>query len=513
MERQKRIVIVGGGTAGWMAANLMIRRWPDAQITLLESPDIGIIGVGEGSTPQLKAFFDGIDVSEAQWMPRGNATYKVGISFADWSRKPGFEHYFHPFPSQPDKQNHRAFVESCYWRRRGIDVEGHPDRFFLNAYLAQHRLGPKADRSFPFRVTYGYHFDSGMLGQFLAETAVARGVEHVQGKVADVLRGESGNIAGLALADGRHVEADFFVDSTGFRSLLMQQALGVRFRSFEENLFNDSAVVLPTPQGEAPACQTVSTALKYGWAWNIPLTNRIGNGYVYSSGFCTADEAETELREALDLLDSEVEARHLKMKVGQVEKHWHRNCHAVGLSQGFIEPLEATALHVVQTTIEGFMKNWEAGGFTNRFEDDFNRAIGQRFEGIRDYIVCHYRVNSRDDTDYWRANASNVNHSESLQRLLRTWKDRGDLTAEIIRQGISKYYDTISWHCLLAGYGLFPPHESLQPAGAGHRGHDMTRIKDFIARCALNFRPHSEQLEFAPTELRGPAVGPPAGSC
>ncbi len=482
-----------------MAANLMIRRWAgsDVEIVLLESPDIGIIGVGEGSTPQLKAFFDRIDVAESDWMPRCNATYKVGIGFANWSGQPGFERYFHPFPSQPDKRNHRAFVESCYQRRQGIDAEGHPDGYFLNTCLAAHRLGPKPAPDCPFRVDYGYHFDSQLLGQYLCEVAVTRGVRHMHGNVVRVVVSESGDIVRLELDDDRQIDAQFFVDSTGFKSLLLQQALRVPFESFAGNLFNDAAVVLPTPQGRSPACQTVSTALKFGWAWEIPLTNRIGNGYVYSSRYCPADAAETELRTRLGVLDADVPARHLKMRVGQVARHWQGNCLAVGLSQGFIEPLEATALHLVQATIEGFMNSYEKGAYTNRYADDFNRTIHRRFEGIRDYIVCHYRVNSRDDTEYWRDNAANENLSDSLQRLLRTWLDGRDLTVEILRQDIAGYYDTISWHCLLAGYGVFPPRESLRPAGPGEQVADPAEIAEFVTRCASHFRPHHEQLDFA----------------
>jgi len=499
MAKPKHILIVGGGTAGWMAANLMAQRWLDQgiNISLVESPDIGIIGVGEGSTPQLKAFMDKIGAEEADWMPQCNATYKVGISFTNWSTKPGFDSYFHPFPAQPDKENYRAFVHHCYLRRQGFDIDAHPNRFFLPAYLAANQLGPHPNDNFPFEVLYGYHFDSQLLGQYLRDMAVKRGVRHMQGRVNEVLQDEQGNITAVQLQDDELLEADFFVDSTGFRSLLLQQTQNVPFMSFDTNLFNDSAVVIPTPQGDEYNSRTISTAMKYGWAWDIPLTNRVGNGYVYSSAFCSADDAEKELREKTDTLDSDVEARHLKMNVGQVDKHWHRNCIAVGLSQGFIEPLEATALHIVQETIEAFMSNYEEGGYTTRHQERFNQIVSRRFEGVRDYIVCHYRANSRDDTEYWRANAANENLSISLKNLLRTWLDKGDLTEEIQRQDISRYYNTISWHCLLAGYGLFPDRTSLKPGGEKERGYDVSAIEDFAQRCALNFEKHSTQLNFS----------------
>jgi 2-polyprenyl-6-methoxyphenol hydroxylase-like FAD-dependent oxidoreductase len=499
IQAPQRILIVGGGTAGWMTANLLARSWSDrgVEIALLESPDIGIIGVGEGSTPQLKTFFDVIGVDEADWMPKCNATYKVGISFTNWSTKPGYPSYFHPFPSQTDLQNAQAFVYHCYLRRLGVDVDAHPNRYFVPAYLAAHRLGPKPERNFPFRVQYGYHFDSYLVGQFLRALAVGRGVRHLEGEVAEVPRSEGGDIAGLRLADGRRLDADCYVDCTGFRGLLLQQALKVPFRSFAANLFNDAAVVLPTPPGPGPNSQTISTALRHGWAWDIPLTNRTGNGYVYSSAYCSADAAEQELRGKLGLLDAAVAARHLKMRVGRVESHWHRNCLAVGLSQGFIEPLEATALHLVHETIAGFIASHDEAAAPPDPRPEFNRLINRRFDGIRDYIVCHYKVNSRRDTDYWRANAANEQLSDSLRRLLATWLEREDLTLEIERQQIGTYYSTVSWHCLFAGYGVFPEGGYRPPQAPRETRYDLAETDDFVARCALNFRAHAAQLPVA----------------
>jgi 2-polyprenyl-6-methoxyphenol hydroxylase-like FAD-dependent oxidoreductase len=492
-----RIVILGGGTAGWMAASLMTKRWADhpMSISVLESPDIGIIGVGEGSTPQLKAFFDCIGVDEAQWMPRCNATYKVGIEFRKWSTRPGFEHYFHPFPSEIDERTAPALFFNSVVRRRGADVDGHPDRFFLATRLAQAKLAPQAAWSFPFRSYYGYHFDSSLIGQFLREHCCARGVDYIAGTVARVEQAADGDIRALHTEDGRRIEGDFFVDSSGFRSLLLQEALGVPFCSFADNLYNDSAVVAPTPvdtDGIAP--QTTATALSAGWAWRIPLSNRVGNGYVYSSRYLAKDAAERELRTHLGLGEDAPPLRHLRMKVGRVEQHWARNCLAVGLSQGFIEPLEATALHLVQETVENFIDAFSAGGFTRMHQDAFNAGINARFEGIRDYIVCHYKVNSRTDTEYWRDNTRNTVLSDSLQQILKIWVDGQDLSAELQRQHIEHYYASASWHCLLAGYGLYPPQAQLIPASAKAARYDLARIDDFLQRCTLNYPPHAQVL-------------------
>ncbi len=479
-----------------MAANLMARRWPDVSVSVIESPETGIIGVGEGSTPQLKAFFGKLGVAEDEWMPKCNATYKNGISFHGWSDAPGCASYFHPFPSVIDAHTSPAFDYNSYARRRGIDLVASPDRFFLSAKLAEKRLAPIAAKNFPFELAYGYHFDAHLVGQFLCDHAMSKGVHHLKGRVAGAEFGQSGAIEQLALEDGRKLDADFFVDSTGFRGLLLQEALATPFKSYKENLFNDSAVVMPTPPDASGLnSQTRSIAMKFGWRWDIPLTNRSGNGYVYSSDFCTPDDAETELRAALGLLENEIAARHLKMKIGRVEKHWTKNCLAVGLSQGFIEPLEATALHLVQATVEAFMDDFEKGGFTNTHEAAFNKAINARFDGVRDYIVCHYRMSRRADTDFWRANAANEPLSDSLRSILDCWFSGGDMRGEIRKQSIAQYYTDMSWQAMLGGYGHFP--QKLRAPAPAEQRFDISVIDEFVERCALNFRPHRDVLESA----------------
>ena len=493
----KRILILGGGTAGWMAANLMIKAWGerDFEITLVESPDIGIIGVGEGSTPMLKTFMTNIGVAEKDWMPACNATYKLGIRFDDWSTMPGFPHYFHPFPAQLDDLTSPEFFRNSLARRNGLDVEGHPDHYFLNTYMAEHKLSPFAGENFPFTTLYGYHFDSGLLGEYLGELARERGVKHLEARIVDANLDADGRITAVVDDGGRTLEADYFVDCTGFRSMLLQQTLGVRFVPFGENLFNDSAVVFPTPRPDEIAPQTISTALKHGWAWTIPLTSRIGNGYVYSSAYATEDEAEKELRDFTGVGDSaDIEARHLKMKVGRVEQHWASNCLAVGLSQGFIEPLEATALLLVQLTIEDFIKALNAGNFTAEHRDRFNDGISARFDAVRDYIVAHYVVNSRTDTKYWQDNANNSNVSQSLFDVISTWTSGKDLTEELKRQDVEQFYPTMSWHCLLAGYGIYPAKEGLQQRNAEMHAAKLDEVREFIRRCSLNYMPHLEAL-------------------
>lgn len=496
MKAPIKIAILGGGTAGWMAANLFVKKWSteQVQITLIESPDVPIVGVGEGSTPTLKRFFDILGVPDSQWMPQCNATYKTNIRFTGWSPKSGVKSYSHPFISQIDTFTQRAFFVNCRTRRLALDTHTQPEDFLINGVLAQQGKGPQTPENFPFRMEYGYHFDSHLLGSFLAELAIGRGVKHKQESIVSVDRKHNGDIETLSTGQGEQIEADFFVDCTGFSSLLMQKTLGVKFNSYKENLFNDSAFVIPTPVTDIIPVETTATALSAGWCWKIPLTNRFGNGYVYSSDFISDDVAETELRKHLNILDAKQQGRYLKMKVGQLDSHWQQNCIGLGLSQGFIEPLEATALHLVQIGIELFISKFEEGGFTHKYRDEYNHKLKERFERVRDYIVAHYKLNTREDSEYWRANSKNNNLSDSLSHVLDVWFKRGDLEAEIERQNIGTHFDTISWHCLLAGYGAFPPLAKNQP-GKGDLYKDQ-HINKFLEGCSLNFSSHSENLSF-----------------
>ena len=486
----RSVVILGGGTAGWMAANLLHQRWArhGTAITLIESSEIGIVGVGEGSTPQLKAFFDQLGISETEWMPRCNATYKAGIEFDGWSNRAGYERYFHPFPTDLDRFTQPAFFYATQARRTGRDVAAHPDAFYLPTRIAREGRAPVAPDNFPFVVSYGYHFDAALLGGFLRDVARAKGVNHVDTRIADVKLGNDGEVAALIAEDGRRFAADLFVDASGFRAAIIEGALKEPHRPFAENLFNDRAVVVPTlrPDGEIIPC-TRSIAMSAGWAWQIPLTNRIGNGYVYASRYIDDDAAAAELRDHL-ALPPDAEVRHLKMRCGRVQRSWVRNCLAVGLAQGFVEPLEATALHVVLMTLERFIEAWETGS-----RDAFNLAIAERYEGIRDYLVCHYRNALRGDTHYWRDAARLDCLSDSLKGIMTAWFTGADLEREVLGQGATAYPPQ-SWHCMLAGYGNFPDDSRLFPPGPDIVPIDMAQIERFVSGCAMNFPAHSNAL-------------------
>lgn len=496
-SKVKKIVIVGGGSAGWMSALILADTMAGKgiEITVLESPTVGIIGVGEGSTPALKRFFDSLKIAESEWMPECHATYKSGITFSGWSTKPGFTSYFHHFSTMVDKLTQPVFMGHVHARLRGVDAPALPDEYFLSWYLVKNKLAPLEGENFPFAASYGYHFDAALLGKFMHRKALERGVRYHVCHVTHASMNEQGDVAAVHTREGETISADLFIDCTGFAALLIDKTLHTPFQSYSKLLFNDAAIAMPTPGNGPSAPHTVSSAMNNGWAWKIPLANRDGNGYVYSSSYCSADQAETELRTKLGMLGADTPARHLKMKIGRVEQHWNRNVVAVGLSQGFLEPLEATALYLTQMTIAIFALFLDKGDFGDTARKSYNDEINGFFDGHRDYIVAHFKTNSRTDTEYWRDNASNLDGmSDSLKSLFGTWLQGQDMAAEVVRQDIERYYPVGSWYALMAGMGVFPNAAPASAIDVAAHERQRAEMAQFMRRCALNFRPQAEVL-------------------
>lgn len=485
-----------------MAACLLAAQWRQSseapqrlRITLIESAQIGTVGVGEGSTPFIRQFFARLGLDEADWMPHAQASYKSGIRFPDWSTVPGYQSYVHPFFNAQDLPTGLAFFDNANARRRGHGCDANPSDFFIAGALADLKRAPLAPpdaQGRPQPTDYAYHFDAALLGRFLQQHAQGRGVEHCQATVQAVLRHENGDIAALQLDDGSRLDADFFIDCSGFRSLLIGQTLGVPFRSWGDSLLNDRAIAIPTAQlpGAELASETVSAAMRHGWAWHIPLQSRVGHGYVYASSFVSDDEAEAELRARLGPAAEGQTARRLQMRVGCVARHWERNCLALGLSQGFIEPLEATALMLIQFAIELFIETAETQGL-RAGQAHYNDNVSSMFEGVRDYVLGHYLLNTRQDTPYWQAQRALQHPSERLHQLLQVWDGGGDFDAELNRHGAALMYQRPSWYCLFAGMGRFPAIREPAPAGA------MTALaaRSATQAIAARFPSHRQHLQ------------------
>jgi hypothetical protein len=491
-----KILIVGGGTAGWMAAlhlqDALGNKGTD--ICLIESPTIGTVGVGEGTTPRLRDFYARLNIPESEWMPACNATYKLGISFPDWSTVKGYECYFHPFFSNRDKKYIETFWKNCERRRNGYDVPAHPDDYFLTAALARQHRSPIPQIEPASKCMYGYHFDATLMGEFLKGKATERGVTLIQDAVTDVGTNQRGDITHVSTEDHGKITANLFVDCSGFKGLLIRQALGEKQISTKAYMFNDRAIAIPTPttDGGEIISETVSRAMKYGWVWHIPLSNRLGNGYVYSSDYASEEDVETEFREYLGKEAEGVQALHLRWNPGRLENHWKNNCVAIGLSQGFLEPLEALMINVIQGSIEGFTESYERGGFTDRHRDGFNNQVNQFIDGILDYLQLHYKLNSRDDTDYWRDNRNNPNMSEQLARVLGAW-DRNEKIDRVLAESINmQVYPRLSWYCMLAGMGRFP--EASQGA-LRLPARQQRRVRDASEEEAKNYYPHAQYLK------------------
>ncbi len=494
----QHVAVVGGGTAGWMTALLLSTSTFGARlkVTVLDAPTADVAGVAEGSTPSLRGFFDALGIDEAEWMPACDATYKTGTAFDGWGTRPGYERWFHPYPSILDDLVVPQFLRNVHARLGGADVHAHPDRFFMSQRVAAEGRAPRPAHAFPFDLGYGYHFDATLLAAFLRAKALERGVAHVARPVNAATLDERGDIRSLELDGGDSLAADFFVDCSGAASLLIGRALQTPYVSFSGMLFNDAAIALTVPGDDGPLpSQTTATTLRHGWASTTPLASRVGHGYFFSSAHVSADAAETELRTHLGLLDADVSARHAQARAGRHAAHWHRNCVAIGRSQGFIEPLQAGELLFVQRAAASLVDVLERGDLGDGARAAFNHGLNALMDGVRDYVVAHYKVNGRTDSDYWRANAANTALSPPLQQLLRTWFASQPIAPGIDNGTFGTGCAALSWYCLLAGVGVFP---ELPPQDANGAGADLAGIDDLIRRSTPNFPDHRAWLRAIP---------------
>ncbi|NNM62091.1 MAG: tryptophan 7-halogenase [Steroidobacteraceae bacterium] len=413
-RRIQRIVIVGGGSAGWMTAAALSRSIDrDCAITLVESDEIGIIGVGEATIPPIKLFNDMLGLNENDFLRRTNGTFKVGIQFVDWGKLG--HRYFHPFGSYG-----RPFdlVQiQHHWQQAHAQGKAAELDEYCMAWAAA-KLGrfdqPAQDpRSVLSTFLYAYHFEATLYARLLREFAEARNVTRVEGKILGVEQHpHSGFVERLRLDDGRVVEGELFIDCSGLRALLIEQTLKTGFEDWSNWLPCNRAVAVPCENTEL-APYTRSTAHVAGWQWRIPLQHRTGNGHVYSSNFISDDEATAVLLRNLDG-KALAEPRPIRFTAGCRKLHWNKNVIAIGLSSGFLEPLESTSIHLIQAGISKLLAYFPDRDFDPLVTREFNRVALAEVERIRDFIILHYHLTGRDDSELWRY-CANMSVPESLQ--------------------------------------------------------------------------------------------------
>ncbi|GAB6899194.1 tryptophan halogenase family protein [Kineosporia succinea] len=472
-EQIRRILIVGGGTAGWLSAAYLNRAFGEkVEITLVESPRIPRIGVGEATVPTLRTTFSFLGMEESDWMPKTQAAFKSAVRFNDW-RKPAAGQsrhvYYHPFFTVPEppvpyfeKPFHKRFGRGVsmahFWLKAHLEGDTRVRDTFGDAGMALQHLCElnKAPKPLPgseeadpgFR--YAYHFDAALIAQYLAELAGSRGVRRVLADVRDVRVDEHGVIEHVVIEDGSVLTADLYLDCTGFRGLLINQALKEPFVSASEYLLCDSAVAMPAahkPGDLAP--YTSATARDNGWIWEIPLLDREGTGYVYSSRHTGPDEAEKHLRDYLGERAHDVEANHIRMRVGHNRRSWVGNCVAVGLSSCFVEPLESTTIALIEYQLALLVLH-----FPDRHDNElrrgrYNDLMVDAFEDLRDFIVMHYTLTDRDDTEFW-TDVRKAPIPESLSRKFAEYA-----RSVIIPDGSQlRLFETRSLWAILSGMGF-----------------------------------------------------------
>jgi len=440
-----KVVIVGGGTAGWMAASALSKSFGhNLQVELIESDEIGTVGVGEATIPPIRNFHLLLELGEAEFLNAVNGTYKLGIEFRNWGELG--ESYFHPFAGFGTDSWAAQFHH--YWVRARQQGEVAPlDEFSFEAALARAgRFGQEGER----KAAYAYHFDAGLYARLLRGISERQGVRRTEGKVVDVLLdAETGFIESVVLDSGSVIEGDLFVDCSGFRGLLIEQALKTGWEDWGHWLRSDRAVAVQTGLVAPPPPYTRSTARSCGWQWKIPLQNRVGNGLVYSSAHLGEDEAAKLL---LDNVDGPLinEPRTIRFRTGRRLKQWNRNCIALGLASGFLEPLESTSIHLIQNSIIRFIKLFPSSGSYQPEVDQFNREVKAEIEHIRDFIILHYHLTRRTDSPYWNE-CREMQVPDTLRHKLALFGSSG----KVFRDD-NELFSEPSWIAVMVGQGLVP---------------------------------------------------------
>ena len=449
------IVIVGGGTAGWMAAAALAKVFgPQLSVRLVESEAIGTVGVGEATVPHLKLFNQILEIDEIEFVKQTQGTFKLGIEFVDWGRMG--DRYIHGFGSIGHDYGLLPFHQ--YWLKmfragKAADIGAYslntaaaPRGKFMSSASDVPANSPLAN------IAYAYHFDAGRYAQYLRRYAEARGVKRIEGRVVDVrLRPENGFIAGVTLERSAKLDGDLFIDCSGFRGLLIEEALHTGYEDWTHWLPCDRAMAVPCENAGPPTPFTRSTARAAGWQWRIPLQHRTGNGYVYSSAHISDDEAAATLMANLDGRALS-EPRKLQFTTGMRKKFWSRNCVAIGLASGFMEPLESTSIYLIQSGIARLINLMPDRDFSPVLIDRYNAQAAFEFERIRDFLILHYWATERRDTPFWRY-CGEMSIPEPLAETVRLFKDSGRFF-----RNAEEMFAITSWVQVMLGQHIVPQH-------------------------------------------------------
>jgi tryptophan halogenase len=457
--KKTRIVVLGGGTAGWMSAAALQKLLGQlVEVHLIESEDIGIVGVGEATLPHIRGFVERLGIDEAAFMKATHATYKLGIDFRDFGRIG--ESYIHPFGSFGEEVAGVGFHH--YWLEMQTRGRAEPLGSYslgVEAALANKFRPPAEDQSLASTYGYAYQFDATLFGPFMREFGLGIGVTRTEGKVVEVRQDPaSGDVAALVLEDGREIEGDLFVDCSGFRSLLLGQTLGEEWEDWSPWLLCDRAAAMPcTHTSDEIEPYTGVIGMPAGWRWRIPLQHRIGNGYVFSSAFISEDEACSVIAGAVDgkpLADPRV----LRFRAGRRKRSWSRNVVAVGLASGFLEPLESTSIYLAQMAITYLIELFPKGAIDPRDRDEFNRLVDIEYDRVRDFLILHYHATTRDDSEFWN-HVRTMEVPDTLKGKMELWRETG----RIERYADGLFYDA-SWIAVYVGQGVLPRHHDPRSA-------------------------------------------------
>jgi hypothetical protein len=447
----RKIVIVGGGTAGWMAGATLAKHLGKAcEIVLVESPDIGTIGVGEATLPTIRYYNASLGLDEADFIKKTQATFKLGIEFKHWGHLDN--RFFHSFSDFGPRFNNLS--PHLHWLRLASTFQNMPtiENWSVSAVMARHGkfVPPSGEVGVTSGYTYGFQFDAGLYAAYLREYAMARRAQRIEGTIVQVEQhAETGFVTAVTLADGRSIDGDLFIDCSGFRALLIEGTLKAGYDDWSNYLPCDSALAVPCAKVPQITPFTTSTAQSAGWVWRIPLQHRTGNGHVYSSQFMKDEAAQQVL---LDGLDGRAlgEPRQLRFVTGRRRKSWVKNVIAIGLSAGFVEPLESTSISLIETALARLILLFPNRNCAPALADEYNRYMGQRYESVRDFIVLHYKVTQRDDSEFWRY-CKNMAIPNALSHQIELFRETGRV-AVLDPNG----FGAPSFVAMLMGLGIMP---------------------------------------------------------